>query len=54
LPGFIELVWSSCELPRFGCGVTYYYAVTADRPSREAIEAAFIELLDGAVPSGES
>jgi hypothetical protein len=54
LPGYIELVWSSCELTRFGCGVTFYYNVNADRPTREAIEAAFIELLAGALPPGAS
>jgi hypothetical protein len=52
LPGYIELVWASSELTRFGCGVTFYYNVNADRPTREAIEAAFIELLAGALPSG--
>jgi hypothetical protein len=49
--GYIELTWGSRELTRFGCGVTYY-AVEGKHPPREAIEAAFIELLDGARPSG--
>jgi hypothetical protein len=53
LPGYIELVWSSCELTRFGCGVTFYYNPNSDRPPREVIEVAFIELLDGAVPTGK-
>lgn len=47
--GYIELGRWSCELPRFGCCVTYYSTgMLLDRP---AIEGAFIELLDGAVPA---
>jgi hypothetical protein len=50
LSGYIELDLSNCELLRFGCGVTYY-KTTDMRPPTEAVEAAFIELLDGARPS---
>jgi hypothetical protein len=49
--GYIELDMRSYELPRFGCGVTFY-AVVDETPPRAAVEAAFIELLDGARPSG--
>jgi hypothetical protein len=47
---YVELARLSCELPQFGCSVTYYSVAV---PPTGAIEAAFIELLDGAVPSGQ-
>jgi hypothetical protein len=49
--GYIELELAVCRLERFGCSVTYY-KVSDLTVSIGAIEAAFIELLDGALPSG--
>jgi hypothetical protein len=51
--GYIELAWSKCEIHRFGCAVVCY-TVDGKFPPGQAIEAAFIELLAGAVPSGAS
>jgi hypothetical protein len=48
--GYSELDMLAYALPRFGCDVLFY-SVLGQPPPREAIEAAFIELLDGARPS---
>jgi hypothetical protein len=49
--GCIKLRGATCELLRFGCLVSYYRPGDLTVPP-QAIEAAFIELLDGARPSG--